>query len=86
MIVQKFQSSQAYHCHTTAGDVAAGDVASTEFCAENTMTNKHEKHEENNFTVDTQVLEQGPFFTCSLFFKLYKNIVVSFQTDGEINR
>ena len=86
MIVQKFQFSQAYHCHTTAGDVAAGDMASTGFCAENTMTAKHEKDEENDFTVDAKVLEQGPFFMCSFFFQLYKNIMVSFQTDGEINR
>ena len=38
MIVQKFQSSQAYPCHTTAGD-----VASNEFCTDDNMTIKHEK-------------------------------------------
>ena len=49
MSVEKSQSSQAYPCHTTAGD-----VASNEFCAENNMTTKHEKHEENDVTVDAK--------------------------------
>ena len=71
MIVQKFQSSQAYPCHTTAGD-----VASNEFCTDDNMTIKHEKHEENDFTVDaketdTAASQEGLMFLDEL--KLYTN-------------
>ena len=72
MIVQKFQSSQAYPCRTTAGD-----VASNEFCTDDNMTIKHEKHEENDFTVDaketdTAASQEGLMFLDEL--KLHMHI------------
>ncbi|CAL1141073.1 unnamed protein product [Cladocopium goreaui] len=40
--------------HDVSAEPEQGDVASNEFCAENNMTTKHEKHEENDVTVDAK--------------------------------